>query len=278
VGSASSAYAEFNGELMKDVQKPDHVSLTTLIGRLREGQYVIPDFQREFEWKPWDIQELIRSIFLDYYIGSLLLWKGKTETFEALACEPIYGFSGDGDPAHIVLDGQQRLTAMYYAFMAPDVPAPSRSNRFLYFIRVDRFMEEAYDEAFEYDWTRRGVNLLTEQNAQFETHMFPLAIIGRGGWELPNWVQGYEKFWRDREAAARTSGDDAEAHAASRQAEYARTFGLALRRLGSATGEPIRTSEPHTHTVPHGDRSAVVIEPFLTDQWYVDANRAPLRR
>src|SRR5262249_46731363 len=29
--------------------------------------------------------------------------------------------------------------------------------------------------------------------------------------------------------------------------------------------------EPHTHMVPHGDRSAAVIEPFLTDQWYVDA-------
>jgi valyl-tRNA synthetase len=29
--------------------------------------------------------------------------------------------------------------------------------------------------------------------------------------------------------------------------------------------------EPNTHTVPHGDRSGVVIEPFLTDQWYVDA-------
>ncbi len=29
--------------------------------------------------------------------------------------------------------------------------------------------------------------------------------------------------------------------------------------------------EPHTHAVPHGDRSNVVIEPFLTDQWYVDA-------
>jgi valyl-tRNA synthetase len=25
------------------------------------------------------------------------------------------------------------------------------------------------------------------------------------------------------------------------------------------------------HTVPHGDRSGVIIEPFLTDQWYVDA-------
>ena len=29
--------------------------------------------------------------------------------------------------------------------------------------------------------------------------------------------------------------------------------------------------EPHTHDVPHGDRSDVVIEPWLTDQWYVDA-------
>jgi valyl-tRNA synthetase len=29
--------------------------------------------------------------------------------------------------------------------------------------------------------------------------------------------------------------------------------------------------EPSAHTVPHGDRSNVVIEPWLTDQWYVDA-------
>jgi valyl-tRNA synthetase len=30
--------------------------------------------------------------------------------------------------------------------------------------------------------------------------------------------------------------------------------------------------EPNTHMVPHGDRSGVVIEPYLTDQWYVDAH------
>jgi valyl-tRNA synthetase len=29
--------------------------------------------------------------------------------------------------------------------------------------------------------------------------------------------------------------------------------------------------EQHTHFVPHGDRSGVVIEPYLTDQWYVEA-------
>ncbi len=29
--------------------------------------------------------------------------------------------------------------------------------------------------------------------------------------------------------------------------------------------------EPNPHNVPHGDRSAAVIEPWLTDQWYVNA-------
>src|SRR3546814_8628413 len=29
--------------------------------------------------------------------------------------------------------------------------------------------------------------------------------------------------------------------------------------------------EPHRHAVPHGDRSGVPLEPWLTDQWYADA-------
>jgi valyl-tRNA synthetase len=35
--------------------------------------------------------------------------------------------------------------------------------------------------------------------------------------------------------------------------------------------ELLREIEPTVHEVPHGDRSGVVIEPYLTDQWYVDA-------
>jgi valyl-tRNA synthetase len=33
----------------------------------------------------------------------------------------------------------------------------------------------------------------------------------------------------------------------------------------------VRQIEKTRHMVPHGDRSGVVIEPYLTDQWYVDA-------
>ena len=39
-----------------------------------------------------------------------------------------------------------------------------------------------------------------------------------------------------------------------------------LQELGN-----VEKIEPHSHVVPHGDRSNVVIEPYLTDQWYVNA-------
>ena len=103
---------------MINAQKPEKISLGSLLTKIGEGSYVIPDFQREFEWAPWDVRELIKSIFLDYYIGTLLLWKGKRENFESLSCEPLYGFKGENSPSYIVLDGQQRITAIYYACFA----------------------------------------------------------------------------------------------------------------------------------------------------------------
>lgn len=210
---------------MKDAQKPDHISLNTLIGYLRQGRYVIPDFQRDFEWRPWDIRDLTRSIFLDYYIGSLLLWKGKRENFEALSCKPIYGYSGKGNPEYIVLDGQQRLTAMHYVFLAPNIPLQNRTNRFFYFISADRFMAEEYDLAFNYErQSRKVTELLADRTAQYSAHLFPMAIIGAGGWELPNWVQGYVKHWDEKAAA---TGDVA----AVLHAERAIAFGEHLRGI-----------------------------------------------
>jgi hypothetical protein len=216
---------------MKDAQKPDHISLNTLINRLKEGRFVIPDFQREFEWRPWDIRELMRSVFLDYYIGSLLLWKGKRDNFAALSCEPVYGYGGSAFPEYIVLDGQQRLTAMYYAFLAPDLPLPNRSFRAFYFIRVDKFMAEEYDDAFHYDWlTKRWSKVLGNQSSQYAEHLFPLSVVGAGGWDLPNWVQGYEKFWGEKAKAASDSGDAA-ADQFTRHAENAKAFGEHLKGI-----------------------------------------------
>lgn len=227
---------------MKDVQKPDHLSLNTIIARLKEGRFVIPDFQRDFEWKPWDIKELMRSIFMDYYIGSLLLWKGKPENFDALSCEVIYGFGnttgqhpwnyGDSKPEYIVLDGQQRLTALYYTFIAPEVPLPNRASRAVYFIHVDKFMDEDYDEAFQYDWLSKRLNrVLDNPQAQYSEHIFPLSIIGKGGWELFGWVKEYEEYWSKKSTEAELADDQEEKLKAKHHADKAREFGVHLKGI-----------------------------------------------
>ncbi len=216
---------------MKDAQKPDHTSLNNLVRWLKEGKYVIPDFQRDFEWKPWDVRDLMRSIFLDYFIGSLLLWSGKNENFESLACEPIYGYEGSEKPEYIVLDGQQRLTAMYYVFCAPDIALPQRSSRYIFFIRIDKFMEESFDEAFEYGWQRWAFNRLENQEEQFETHYFPLAVIGESDFSVPNWLQGYQQYWHAKVLEAESNGNEIGLETAKRYSKNATDFAGYIQEL-----------------------------------------------
>lgn len=211
---------------MKNSQKPDHKSLATLLHWLKEGRFVIPDFQREFEWEAKDIRDLVRSIFLDYYIGSLLLLKGKKETFDALSCEPIYGYDVSEESDYIVLDGQQRLTAINYAFTAPDKPLPNRTGRAFFWIDVTRFMDGDYEEAFEYRWDSRNARrLFSDPQVQFEQHVFPCAIVGASsGYERYEWVRGYQEFWT-RRADDLESADPTEAKHARKHAENGKRFG-----------------------------------------------------
>jgi valyl-tRNA synthetase len=81
----------------------------------------------------------------------------------------------------------------------------------------------------------------------------------------------------DGEAAVLLAGNEAFLDGSSPEAETMALSGLdrfeARKRLVAmmAARGLLAKIEPTTHTVPHGDRSNVVIEPWLTDQWYVDA-------
>lgn len=226
---------------MKNAQKPDHISLNSLLNQLKEGRFVIPDFQRDFEWRPWDIRDLIRSIFLDYYIGSLLLWKGKSENFSMLSCEHVYGFGGSknapyndiGKPEYIVLDGQQRLTALYYALFSPSINLPGRASRAAYYVQVDRFMAEEYDQAFNYDWiSKKFAKILENEDLQFESHIFPLSKFTEGTYGLSNWLQHYETYWQKKlEVVLAANSSEEEIEIARKVAEDAADFGIVVKSL-----------------------------------------------
>ena len=207
---------------MKNVEKADRVHLGSLIESLKKGHYVIPDFQRDFEWKPWDVLELVRSIFMDYYIGTLLLWKGSKENFNMLSCEPIYGFKNQSDKEHIVLDGQQRLTAIHYAFFAPKINFPSRAKEVLFFLDIRALLEEDYETFISYEFlTKKNQKFLDDKKAQFESHIFPLGEMKGGSWGTGDWIKDYRDYWRDKEEK---SSDENDTKIFKRYSEDAKSF------------------------------------------------------
>ncbi len=182
---------------MKHIETPDKMHLANILSELGKGSFNIPDFQREFEWQPGDIVELIKSIFMDYYIGTLLLWKAGDKNIEALSCEAVYGYEGKEKPQHIVLDGQQRLTALYYSIFSPDAVYPGRKNKCYFFIKVDKLLEENYDEAFSYEWGTKKIREIVENtDLQFKNKILPLGAI-RDPWKFLEWVEGYKTYWSE---------------------------------------------------------------------------------
>lgn len=101
--------------------------LVDLLDEVSAGAVVIPDFQRDFVWKIKQIEELLNSIINNYFIGSILLLESSTDKLR-FAPKLIRGVRQS--PANqekikeikYVLDGQQRITSLFYAFFEPEIP------------------------------------------------------------------------------------------------------------------------------------------------------------
>lgn len=108
----------------------DQVKLIDFLEEVSTGAIVIPDFQRDFVWKIKQIEELLNSIINNYFIGSILLLESSTDD---LRFAPRFIRGVDRDSKNLsrlasikyILDGQQRVTSLFYAFFEPEVPLSS---------------------------------------------------------------------------------------------------------------------------------------------------------
>jgi predicted RecA/RadA family phage recombinase len=56
-------------------------------------------------------------------------------------------------------------------------------------------------------------------------------VVGAGGWDLPNWVQGYEQYWQEQVTQATANGANGDAEIAAQHAANAKTFGEHLKGI-----------------------------------------------
>ena len=85
------------------------MQIRKLLDRIESNAIVLPEFQREYVWKKSQAKELMDSLYRDYPIGSFLVWE--TENPPEIKNDAI-----DEEKQalfQVLLDGQQRLTALY---------------------------------------------------------------------------------------------------------------------------------------------------------------------
>ena len=115
--------AAYNPHLLKS---PERVKISRIIENVQKG-WQIPNFQRYFDWNKEYIRSFLESVFNDYYVGSFLMWEVADHL--KLVVEPIKGVHTSHKVDQIILDGQQRMTALYYAIKTPDFCISGRKKR-----------------------------------------------------------------------------------------------------------------------------------------------------
>jgi len=120
------------------------VTIRTAIEKILSGSIRIPAFQRGFVWTTDNISFLMDSIYRDYPIGNILLWRTKDTLEKERDLGPFSLPKPEKDfPIDYVLDGQQRLTSIFSVFQTTLV-AKSSTEAFDIFFDL-----EAPDGALE---------------------------------------------------------------------------------------------------------------------------------
>ena len=87
-------------------------SVGGILGLIETEQFVIPEIQRPFVWKRSQVRDLIDSLYNGYPTGYIITWKNpdvKTKD------------GGKSNGKHVLIDGQQRITALMAAISGKEV-------------------------------------------------------------------------------------------------------------------------------------------------------------
>lgn len=107
---------------MNKQPKPDSKKYTDLISEIQKGQIKIPKFQRDFVWSIDKTAKLLDSILKGYPIGTFILWEtnerlNDIKNIGNIELPPV----PDDIKVQYVLDGQQRITSLYAAFLGAKI-------------------------------------------------------------------------------------------------------------------------------------------------------------
>jgi uncharacterized protein with ParB-like and HNH nuclease domain len=100
-------------------------TIRDLSSMMESGKLVVPAFQRGFVWSSAQVRNLIESIYHGYPIGTIIVLEDEIKRFKSLPLQAS-AFPKPERPKDslsqcwFVIDGSQRLAALYNCFFATD--------------------------------------------------------------------------------------------------------------------------------------------------------------
>lgn len=101
--------------------KPDSKKYSDLISEIQKGIIKIPKFQREFVWSIDKTAKLLDSILKGYPIGTFILWKTNERINDIKSVGNIEIPVTLEGKVEYVLDGQQRITSLFAAYLGANI-------------------------------------------------------------------------------------------------------------------------------------------------------------
>ena len=183
-------------------------ALPDLLLKIQQGKVQLPDLQRSFCWSDDLIIQLIASVSSGCPVGAIMLleqgnsnWNFQPRLVEGVSLEQV------PVPTHLILDGQQRATALFMALFSgnPVLIKDHRSHKLSerwYYIDIEAALNPEIDRedtvlSLNKSRIRPGFGTKTKAievqsiDREFELGLFPVSQTYR----YAIWRESYCKYW-----------------------------------------------------------------------------------
>ncbi len=183
----------------------DYLSL--FLADIAQGKTQLPDFQRDWLWDDQRIVSLLASISQSFPIGVVMMLETGSDAvrFKLRPVEGVPEESIRAEPERLILDGQQRLTALFQALQSGKAVATrdTRRQKTLRWYYLDMTKALNQDDERENaiislpknrrtrDFRGNVIDDYSSPDSEYAACLFPLAKV----FNYADWRWGFNKYW-----------------------------------------------------------------------------------
>lgn len=183
----------------------DRPLLSNILTDIGTGRIQLPDFQRDWRWDDDLIQSLLASVSQAFPIGAVLtLAVDGNNSLKPRLIEGVNPAEEAETPNTLILDGQQRLTALFQSLKSEQgvyTKAKGKSITRYYYLDIEKCLNEEIDRENAVLSCRENRRVqrehgeiidLVSPKMEYKNSMFPVNKV----FDSDNWGDEYKDYWQ----------------------------------------------------------------------------------